>query len=284
MNDLWLPHLRRDPPRHCPDWSLGRPPSWVRSLRRSRPPRMRTLGSGRSEVAGEAASCGRQDWMTGKPQSFLWSSRDPNHDGTPASCGPLNRVVRSVSQERKCLAPPSWWRTERRVRCAGLKQKWIHSNPFMSISNFTWSNCHSSSFFASHFLRDIPDKLLFHWTFKCGMQTSHTTFASRMVHHKQFTCTGSSLIDLDTNCKFSSCVHVLTAIPLRQNSENRPPEKHVLNVTTFPLDDNLIYLCLNGLYNKYCLMHIYVIYKETLQVMNNSINKKATFKSMKLLN
>lgn len=117
------PHLGSDPPRCCPDWPVGRLRSWVRLLRLSLPPRRRTQRSGRSEVAGEAVFCGRRGWRTGKPQSFLWPSRDPNHDGIPASSELPSRAGRLASRELRCPAQPSWWRTARRVHCEGLKQK-----------------------------------------------------------------------------------------------------------------------------------------------------------------
>lgn len=72
------------------------------------------------------------------------------------------------------------------------------------------------------------------------------------------------------------------------NCVNRPPDKHVLNVITLLLDENLIYLCLSGLNIRYSPICVWptVIHRgeQTLQVMNNSINKKATFKSMRLPN
>lgn len=131
------PHLRTDPLRCYPDWPVRRPRYWGRLLRLSPPPRrQRRQRSGRIGVAGEVAFCCRRDWRTGKPRSLLWPSRDPNRDGIPASSGPPSRAARWVSRELRCLVPPSWWRTERQVRCEGLKQKSVNSGQFLSVNQY----------------------------------------------------------------------------------------------------------------------------------------------------
>lgn len=124
--------------------------------------------------------------------------------------------------------------------------------------------------------RDVLAELSFHWTFKVWNANKSLNFfptiTSTTMHHKQLTRTRSPLIDLDTDCQLSFMSRLQFKVC-------------VWNVTTFPLEGNLIYLCLNGLYIKYCLMRLWptLIHRgeETLQVMNNSVHEKATFQSMR---